>query len=100
MKQELDWRQRVYTYTFEHKKGSSFQVSQPTRMRRGREVSRRSPLPAVLSALIVVAVFVVLGIMLASNRPGTAQTGAAPTADSFAVQPTAGAAGGASEHKS
>lgn len=45
----------------------------------------------MLSALIVVAIFVLLGIMLASNRPGTAQTSAAPTADSFAVQPTAGA---------
>ena len=49
-----------------------------------------SNLPAILSAAIVVAVFVALGLMLASNRPGAGQTAAQPTSDSFsAVTPAA-----------
>jgi peptidylprolyl isomerase len=47
--------------------------------------------PAILSALVVVAIFVVLGFMLASNRPGSGQSAAAPTTDAFsAVTPPAG----------
>ena len=45
-------------------------MSQPPRMKKGRPAPRQSPLPAILSALVVVAIFVVLGVMLASNRPG------------------------------
>jgi peptidylprolyl isomerase len=44
-------------------------------------------LPAILSALVVVAIFVALGLMLASNRPGS-QTASAPTADAFLAAPT------------
>ena len=52
---------------------------------------RQNPLPAILSALVVVAIFVVLGFMLASNRPGN-QAAAAPTADAFLAAPTAASA--------
>lgn len=60
----------------------------------GREAPPKSPLPAILSAAIVVAVFVVLGIMLSSNRPGSNPTAAAPTADAFAAVPTDAAVAG------
>jgi peptidylprolyl isomerase len=63
-------------------------VSQSSQSRRGGPPRRQNPLPAILSALIVVAVFVTLGFMLASNRPGN-QTAAAPTADAFLAAPTA-----------
>lgn len=53
---------------------------------------RQSRIPAILSALIVVAVFVVLGIMLANNSGTTSpQTSAVPTPDTFSVQPTTAA---------
>jgi peptidylprolyl isomerase len=45
-------------------------------------------LPAILSALVVVAIFVVLGFMLASNRPGSNPSAAAPTSDTFSAAPT------------
>jgi peptidylprolyl isomerase len=64
-------------------------VSQPPRAKKGRETPRQNPLPAVLSALVVVGIFVLLGIMLANNRPGAEpQTGAVPTIDPLATQPT------------
>ena len=47
-----------------------------TPSKKGRPAPRQSPLPAILSALVVVAIFVVLGIMLSNNRPGAAQTSA------------------------
>jgi peptidylprolyl isomerase len=65
-------------------------VSQPSRSRKGRAAPRQNPLPAIISALVVVAIFVALGFMLASNRPGS-QSAAAPTADAFAAVPTANA---------
>jgi peptidylprolyl isomerase len=41
--------------------------------------------------VVVIAIFVALGVMLASNRPGASPTAAAPTADAFsAVTPAAG----------
>jgi peptidylprolyl isomerase len=59
-------------------------VSQPNRPKKGREAPRQNPLPAVLSAIIVVALFVVLGFVLARSGPGSAsQTGEVPTADEF-----------------
>jgi peptidylprolyl isomerase len=65
-------------------------VSQPSRSQRGRPAPRQSPVPAIISALIVVLVFVALGFVLANNRPGGEQTAAAPTEPSFADQiPTA-----------
>lgn len=67
----------------------SSHLSQPVRPKKGREAPRQHPLPAILSALIVVGIFVVLGFMLFSNRPGDpTQTGSAPTADPFSTQPT------------
>lgn len=64
-------------------------MSQPIRPKKGREAPRPNPLPAILSALIVVGIFVVLGIMLYTNQPGnSAQTGAAPTDAAFSSQPT------------
>jgi peptidylprolyl isomerase len=64
-------------------------VSQPNRPKKGRETPRPSRVPAVLSALVVVAIFVVLGIVLARTRPSTAtQSGAQPTANAFNVEPT------------
>jgi peptidylprolyl isomerase len=68
-------------------------VSQPPRMKKGRPAPRQSPLPAILSALAVVAIFVALGIMLASNRPGATESAAQPTPDTFAAEPTAASAG-------
>jgi peptidylprolyl isomerase len=44
--------------------------------------------PAILSALVVLAIFVVLGFMLTSNRPGSGQSAAAPTVDAFSAAPT------------
>jgi peptidylprolyl isomerase len=41
--------------------------------------------------LVVVGVFVVLGLMLSSNRPGANQSAAQPTADTFSAAPTAAA---------
>ena len=69
-------------------------MSQPNRSKKGREAPRQNPIPAILSAVIVVAIFVVLGFVLARSGPGAAtQTGAAPTANPFSVEPTiAGAA--------
>lgn len=61
-------------------------MSQTTRPKKGRPAPRQNPLPAILSALVVVAIFVVLGVMLASNRPGASQTAAQPTADAFAAE--------------
>jgi peptidylprolyl isomerase len=61
-------------------------VSQPNRSKKGREAPRQNPLPAVLSAIIVVAIFVVLGFVLARSGPGSAtQTGAAPTTGAFSA---------------
>jgi peptidylprolyl isomerase len=74
---------RIISYLLEES-----HVSQSSRPRKGREAPRQSPLPAILSALIVVAVFVALGIMLASNRPGDGQTAAAPTVAAFEALPT------------
>jgi peptidylprolyl isomerase len=67
-------------------------VSQPNRPKKGRETPRQNPLPAVLSAIVVVAIFVVLGFILARSGPGTAtETGAAPTTTDqfFATTPGA-----------
>jgi peptidylprolyl isomerase len=59
-------------------------VSQPNRPKKGREAPRQNPLPAVLSAIIVVAIFVVLGFVLARSGSGSAiQTGEVPTTDAF-----------------
>jgi peptidylprolyl isomerase len=65
-------------------------VSQPTRAKKGAPAPRQNPVPAILSALIVVGIFVLLGIMLASNRPGAGETAAQPT-DAFSALPTAAA---------
>lgn len=66
-------------------------MTQPNPPRRGRPAPPPNRLPAILSALVVIGVFVVLGFVLANSRPGASQTAAAPTADPFATQPTAGA---------
>jgi len=66
-------------------------VSQSSQSRKSGP-PRQNPVPAILSALVVVAIFVVLGFMLASNRPGSGQTAAAPTVDAFSAAPTPAAA--------
>ena len=59
-------------------------MSQPNRSKRGRETPRQNPALAVLSAAIVVAIFVALGFVLARSGPGSAsQTGEVATADAF-----------------
>jgi peptidylprolyl isomerase len=72
-------------------------VSQPPRMKKGRPAPRQNPLPAILSAVVVIAIFAALGIMLASNRPGAADSAIQPTADAFAAAPTAAEPGTAAE---
>jgi len=67
-------------------------VSQLTPSKKGRPAPKQSRLPAIISAVVVVGIFIVLGVMLSSNRPGTVQTGAAPTPDAFAPVPTQSAA--------
>jgi peptidylprolyl isomerase len=69
-------------------------VSQSSQSRKGGPPPRQNPLPAILSALVVVAIFIVLGFMLASNRPGSGQSAAAPTTDAFSAAPTLAAAEG------
>jgi len=64
-------------------------VSQPSRQKKGRATPPQSPLPAIISALVVIAVFVALGFALASNRPGAATQSAGATAAPFAALPTA-----------
>lgn len=65
-------------------------MSQPTRPKKGHETPRQNPLPAVISALVVVAIFVGLALMLTGNLPGAGtQTAAEPTALPFAAEPTA-----------
>ena len=68
-------------------------MSQSSQSRKGDPPPRQNPLPAILSALVVVAIFIVLGFMLASNRPGSGQS-AAPTVDAFSAAPTLAAAAG------
>jgi len=68
-------------------------VSQSSQSRKGGP-PRQNPLPAILSALVVVAIFVALGFMLASNRPGSGQSAAAPTVDAFSAAPTSAAVEG------
>ena len=63
-------------------------MTEPTRSKKGREAPRQNPLPAVLSALVVVAVLAVLIVMLVSNRAGGPQTAAAPTDAAFSAVPT------------
>ena len=75
--------------------GGIHQVSQSSRSKRGRPAPRRSPVPAILSALIVILVFVGIGFLLANNRPiSPAQTGASSTAEAYnpATQPSSNAA--------
>jgi peptidylprolyl isomerase len=69
-------------------------VSQSSQSRKSGPPPRQNPLPAILSALVVVAIFVALGFMLASNRPGSGQSAAAPTVDAFSAAPTPAAAQG------
>jgi peptidylprolyl isomerase len=69
-------------------------VSQSSQSRKSGPPPRQNPLPAILSALVVVAIFVTLGFMLASNRPGSGQTAAAPTVDAFSAAPTPAVAEG------
>jgi peptidylprolyl isomerase len=67
-------------------------VSQSSQSRKGGPPPRQNPLPAILSALVVVVIFIVLGFMLASNRPGSSPSAAAPTVDAFLAAPTPAAA--------
>jgi peptidylprolyl isomerase len=69
-------------------------VSKSSQSRKSGPPPRQNPLPAILSALVVVAIFVALGFMLASNRPGSGQSAAAPTVDAFSAAPTPAAAQG------
>ena len=64
-------------------------MSQSSQSRKSGPPPRQNPLPAILSALVVVAIFVTLGFMLASNRPGSGQSAAAPTGDAFSAAPPA-----------
>jgi peptidylprolyl isomerase len=67
-------------------------VSQSSESRKGGPPPRQNPWPAILSALVVVAIFIALGFMLVSNRPGSGQSAAAPTIDAFSAAPTPAAA--------
>ncbi|NOK59714.1 MAG: Peptidyl-prolyl cis-trans isomerase (rotamase) - cyclophilin family [Chloroflexi bacterium AL-W] len=50
-----------------------------SRSKKARSTPQQSRLPAILSAITVVAVFVVLGVILANSRPGaTTETASAP----------------------
>lgn len=50
-------------------------MTQPSRPTKRRPAPRQSPLPAIISALIVIGIFVVLGFVLANtNRPGGTPT--------------------------
>ena len=64
-------------------------MSQSSQSRKSGPPPRQNPLPAILSALVVVAIFVVLGFVLASNRPSSGQSAAAPTTDAFSAVPPA-----------
>ncbi|HEU5103753.1 MAG TPA: peptidylprolyl isomerase [Roseiflexaceae bacterium] len=66
-------------------------MSQSSQSRKNAPPPRQNPLPAILSALVVVAIFVTLGLMLASNRPGANPSAAAPTEAGFEPAPTAAA---------
>ncbi len=69
-------------------------MSQANRPKKGRPAPRQNPIPAILSAVIVVAIFVVLGLVLARSGPSTAtQTGAA-TAPALVSADTTPAPGG------
>ena len=48
-------------------------MSQANRPKKGRPAPRQNPIPAVLSAAIVVAIFVVLGLALARSGPTTTE---------------------------
>jgi peptidylprolyl isomerase len=64
-------------------------VTQPNRPKKGRPAPRQNRLPAILSALVIVAVFVGLGLILARTRPGaTTETASAPTPNPFAIEQT------------
>jgi peptidylprolyl isomerase len=67
-------------------------VSQSSPSRKSGPPPRQNPWPAILSALVVVAIFVMLGLVLASNRPVAGPAAAAPTAAGFEPVPTAGVA--------
>jgi len=67
-------------------------VSQSSQSRKSSPPPRQNPVPAILSALVVVVIFITLGFMLASNRPGSGQSAAAPTVDAFSAVPTSAAA--------
>ena len=64
-------------------------MSQSSQSRKSGPPPRQNRLSAILSALVVVAIFIVLGFTLASNRPGSGQSAAAPTADAFSAVPPA-----------
>ena len=52
----------------------------PSRSKKARSAPQQSRLPAILSAISVIAVFVVLGVVLAMSRPGaTTETAGIPT---------------------
>jgi peptidylprolyl isomerase len=70
-----------------------FLVSQPSRTKKGRPAPQQSPWPAILSALVVIGIFVLLGVMLASNRPGATETASQSTTDAFSAVTTAAPAG-------
>lgn len=67
-------------------------MSQPNRPKKGPAPVPQNNLPAILSAAVVVLLLAGLVLMLVSNRGGAAPTAAAPTADSFAAEPTSAAA--------
>jgi len=67
-------------------------MNQSSQSRKSGPPPRQNRLPAILSALVVVAIFIVLGFVLASNRPSGSQSAAAPTADAFSAVPPAPAA--------
>lgn len=69
-------------------------MSQSNQPRRGGAPPRQNPLPAILSAAVVVVLLIGLVLWLVSNRGGTTAT--TPTAAPFAAEPSA-AAGNAAE---
>lgn len=66
-------------------------MSQANRPKKGRPAPRQNPVPAVLSAVIVLAIFVVLGFILARSGPGTpTETGSSPAAGEASAEATPG----------
>ncbi len=67
-------------------------MSQPSRSKKAPAAVSRNPVLGIASALIVVAIFVILGVRLARVGTGAPAPAVQPTAASFAAEPTVASA--------